>query len=76
MSLVGLFAVCLFLGISFFAKQEVESQVTKMAGILGLFLTFLFSILWIKLIMVAVLIFTWSSLSDLLGLSFHREINK
>lgn len=76
MSLVGLLAVCLFFCISYFAKDEVESQVTKMAGILSLFLTFLFSILWIKLIMIAGLIFTWSSLSDMLGLSFHREINK
>lgn len=76
MSLIGLLAVCLFFGISFFVKEEVESQVTKMAGILSLFLTFLFSILWIKLIMLVALIFTWSSVSDLLSLSFHREINK
>lgn len=76
MSLVGLLAVCLFFCISFFVQEEVESQVTKMAGILSLFLTFLFSHLWIKLIMVVALIFTWSSLSDMLGLSFHREINK
>ena len=75
-SFLGFVVACLFAYISSQLKDDMESQVTKMSAILAFILSFLFSPLLFKLVMVGLLLFVWSYLGDRLSLLFYRRLNK
>ncbi len=76
LSCIGFLTASLIIYISFQIRDDVESQVTRMLGVLILFLSFLFGPLLIKLLMALAFFIAWPYIGDRLSLSFYRKLNK
>ncbi len=76
LSFIGFVAASFIIYISFHVGDDVESQVSRMLGLIILLLSFLFAPLWLKLIMVCLLAMIWPLVGDRVSLSFYRKINR
>lgn len=76
LSSILLLTAILFVHLSFQTRDKVLAQVNRILGILILLVSFLFSPLFIKLIMVLMLSVFWQYLVADLSLSFHRQLNR
>ena len=76
LSSILILTAILFVYLSFQTRDKVLAQVNRILGILILLVSFLFSPLFIKLIMVLMLSVFWQYLVAHLSLSFHRQLNR
>ena len=73
---VGFLTISLFVYIKFQMGDEAESQVIWMLGASVYLLSFLFSPLLIKLVMVLPFFMVWPYIVGRLSLFFYRKLNK
>ncbi len=76
LSSIGLLTAILVIYLSWQIRDEVGAQVIRIMGASVFLLSFLFSPLWIKLVIVPAFLITWPYMSDRLSLSFYRQLNK
>ena len=76
LSSIGLLTAILAIYLSWHTRDEVGAQVIRIMGASVFLLSFLFSPLWIKSIVVTAFLIAWPYMSDRLSLSFYRQLNK